>query len=782
MLEDKVLDNILTGADNTLPDEIKQRIQANIKNISKDLEDAQLNRSAKQLIGSGSRTNVSNTIADTSLSDTQLYTNISDMINNDNRISDGFGTMLDSLAQKNKKYFSIIKDYELMPILIPQINRVLMFLVNECISPDIQNNEAFQITYTGKTEERTIQEDIDKIKHDMKLDNLLRNVYTNRYKLGREYYIVIDYNKTFNHMIDMIHRKSMNETTCNMPDIQYLDTQYERLSSTINEVTANVGIMVVDESTKSQRPGSKFDDKDEPILKEATAKIELNNLNIIIDRSPIAKYVKEAHGELLAEAYSNYSMSNILSGDSLSLINEAAVTDTSKLEQLVIKLRDKKLRRCTIERLDPANVFKLKIGGKVIGYFHVTDINDCNNVVNFAQSLKDQLLKSRATNTVSAANNAEKVISKELSTRIINAFDPNIGISRIEDIDLLHDFILNNEIYRGNKRITFHYADEIYDLSRADESILTNGVFFTKLYATLLLNNIMTKVLRGRGRQIHTVKLGASPNVQRYIQNAMASLTMPENNLGTMHGSFEQLMNPFNASSDIVIPTEENDERYITTDYIPGQDVNMDDDFLKSLLNAIVSSFGLDSAVIDATNGNIQFAKTLSMESLQISNSIRNEQQDLHDEWESMCLKVLELMGNEDTVAAINNNQVVVKFFEPKSLVLQNTIDEINNAKSYAEAIADIIPELNAENSEVKRNNFVYNIIKSRTNINWTGIIDHINNAEIQTVDDKLSAKIAAVIQEYNDNTEERVINDGNGNGVNDSDEGLEDDDLGDDM
>src|SRR5699024_442020 len=191
---------------------------------------------------------------------------------------------------------------------------------------------------------------------------------------------------------------------------------------------------------------------------------------------------------------------------------------------------------------------------------------------------------------------------------------------------------------------------------------------------------------------------------------------MPEHNLGTLHGSFEQIMNPFNGASDIVIPTEEDDQQYIRTDYIPGQDVDMNDDFLRTLLNAIITSFGLDAAVLDATNGNLQFARTLTMESLQICTSIRNEQQDLHDAWANMCLKVLRIMGTDATRAALDNGQIEVSFYEPKSLIIQNTIDDINNVKSLAENIADVIPESNEEDSEQRRAAFIYQFVKSRTN------------------------------------------------------------------
>lgn len=774
-MNEQMLEMLISGVDDSIPNAAKRQLEASIQSVTKQIDDAKLNRTTKSVIGRNQTPQTPNHSA----TDSQLYTNISEMINGSTNDVAGFGTMLDSLYLKNKKYFSIIKDYEIMPILIPQINRVLMFLVNECLSPDIQNDITFMIKYVSEKDDHRIQEDIDEIKKEMKLDSMLRDVYMNRYKLGREYYLVVDYNKTFDHMLEMMQRKGLNESTASMADLDYLDMQYSGLTDTINECSIKLQVQCVTDNTNKPGSTNTRADKDTYIVNEEVT-INFDKMNILIERSPIAKYVEDAHGELLSEAYSAYSMDHIMMRMVCTGSLNEAVVDTSKLETLVQNMKKKKLQRCMIERLDPAKVFKLKIGGKVIGYFHVSDINETNsNVVNFAQSLKDQLLKTRATNMNMATKSAEEVISRELAQKIINTFDPNIGINRIEDIDLMHDYVLNNEIYKGNKRITFYYADEIFDMSRADDSILTNGVFFTKLYATLLLNNIMTKVLRGRGRQIHTVRLGASPAVQRYIQNAMATLTMPENNLGTLHGSFEQILNPFNSASDIIIPTEDDSQKYIETDYIPGQDVDMNDDFLKTLLNAIVSSFGLDSAVIDATNGNLQFARTLSMESLQICNSIRNEQQDLHDSWEAMCLEVLRIMGSEDTQDAIEKGLVKVQFFEPKSLILQNTIDDINNAKNFAEAIADIIPEFNEDGNELKRNKFVYAMVKERTNIDWAFVENELKEIDITQIGDSLEAEVRKIIREYMENIEQQQYGDQNGDGIVTGEDNTPDDPYG---
>lgn len=742
------LEHLIGGMDTTLPSAVKDQLDQTARQLSRDLEMARQAQSTSDILGG---TAAAKKKTGNISGDTEMFTTISEMINGNTKDFAGFGTLLDNLYEKNKRYFSIIKDYEIMPILIPQINRVLMFLVNECISPDIQNNNAFTIKYVGsEANASAMQSEIDRIKEEMHLDSMLWTVYMNRYKLGHEYYAVEDYQKTFDHMAEQLKAKRMNESTAGISDMDYFDQIYSGLSATINEMSCTIPITVIDEKAAQN-------DKKQ-MVSESSIQWSMKDMNIILERSPVVHMVERAHADLLAESYTKYRASNIMSKGA-SLLNEDAnmIVDSSKLEQLVDNLRKKELQRCTIIRFDPAKLFRLKVGGKVIGFFYITNVNETTtNMVNFAQSLKDQLLKSRATNLSVATQTAEEVISRELAKRILQTFDPNLGINRVEDIDLMHDFIRNNEIYKGNKRITFYYADEIFDMSRADDSILTNAVFFTKLYATLMLNNIITKVLRGRGRQIHTVQTGVSGNTQRYIDNAMASLAMPENNLGTLHGSFEQIMNPFNAASDIVIPTEEDGVQYIRTDYIPGQDIDMNDDFLRTLLNSIISSFGLDSAVLDATNGNLQFARTLTMESLQICISIRNEQQDLHPSWEAMCLRVLEIMGSDALKDAVKNNQIEVRFYEPKSLIIQNTIDDLNNVKSLAEYIADITPAFNDEGMDKTRDQFIFEYIASTSNYDFASVRELIKEVRIRAVNDNaLESKIRELIQQYADNTKE---------------------------
>ena len=745
---DEILNQLIYGNPNDISDELQRKMEKSLKNASKTFDNIRLNTESKSIYSRKNKP--APDVNDGSIS--KYFTDIKSLINDDNKVTQEFGGMLNILYEKNKKYFSLIKDYETMPILVPQINRVIMFLVNECISPDVQNSNNFVLKVTECQDAKEIQAEINKIRTEYRLDTLLREVWNNRLILGREYYITHDYNESFDNFQKILEKQTLNENIVHMNPTDYIDTIKDTLTIKINDLDFHINENVIN---------SKQD-------------LKFGDLNIIIEKSSLVSDLDSVKEQYLAESISNkYSASNIMNNiincdgiinEDFSMTSDTPI-DRERLDSIVKKLKSKKLRRGSIERLDPARTFKLEVGGKVILYLYITNIDEINtdrNLINFAQSLKDRLLKSKMANINSDAIDAKELITKTLATRIINSFDPSINVSRMEDIDLLHDFIINNEIYKGNKKITVYYPDEIYDMSRPNESILTNAVFFTKLYIMLMLNNVQTKILRGRGRQIHTVNLGISTNARRYLEYAMQALTSPESNLGTLNGSFEQLLNPLYSSPDIIIPAEDGGQQFIQTDYIEGQNVDMDDEFLKWIVSSIITTFGLDAAVLDATNGNLQFASTLSMESAQISNLIRCDQLDLLPEWRRMILKILEIAGSDNLRNAIVNNVIYVDFYTPKSNIVKTTTDELNNSKNYADTLADSIPELNTDSEDVQdiRTQFVNIVVRDKTNVDWQFVDDALDRAKGQAKMIKAKKDAHELAQSAVDNMEEKDYDD----------------------
>ena len=758
MRNPEIRNQILYGLPKDINDDIRDQLTNSIDDVSSYFDRLKNNKASDSIFGSKDKNKSKLTNQGSGVySDSFYYTNLANMINGDNRFVEECGSMLDAIASKNRKYYSIIKDYQIMDILIPQINRVIMFLVNECISPDVNNMHTFDIKYNSQNNKDNIGKEIDRIRDELGLDADLRTVYTNRLKLGREYRIVNDYNESYNDALELLQQARVNETA-GVTLTEGFNNILAPLTDRIDDITVTLNETCFTEDNFSQDTNG---NKSGP--QELDITINLNEMNIEINKSPIVDDLKDARTSIMNETVMMYSKNNardmIFNRNGCSLNEASQVIDKDRLTTIINTLKKKQLQRCMIRRPDPAKMFKLTAAGRDIGYIYTEDIDTAKSkTVNVAQALKDRLLKARVTNMNQSFSDAEDIIAKQLSEKIIKCFDPNIGINRIEDIDLLQNYFVSSGIVNGNKKITFYYKDDIFDMSRPDDSILTNAVFFTKLYSTLMMNNVLTKILRGRGRQIHTVNMGVSPMVKKYVVNAMAALTMPENNLGTLHGSFEQLLNPLNSASDIVIPSEDDSTKYIQTDYIEGQNVDMDNDFLKFLLNSIVSSFGLDPAVLDATNGNIQFAKTLTMESVQICILILNEQNTLAKAWKAYVLKCLDIEGSDALKSAISSGLVDVKFFAPKSLTLQMSVDEINNAKNYADAVADLIPIFNLDGPEIeaRRNSFIYEIVKDNTNVDWAKIDKIDAEAAIASTDIEMWNKIFETIRSYKENTQNR--------------------------
>lgn len=67
---------------------------------------------------------------------------------------------------------------------------------------------------------------------------------------------------------------------------------------------------------------------------------------------------------------------------------------------------------------------------------------------------------------------------------------------------------------------------------------------------------------------------------------------------------------------------------------------------------------------------------------------------------------------------------------------------------------------------------FIYNIVKDRTNIDWTNYERVLSDIGIETIDDELEANIRKIIQDYMENTKVEQYGDTNNDGI------VTDDDL----
>jgi hypothetical protein len=646
-----------------------------------------------------------------------------------------------------KKFYSLLSDYEIMPSLVPSLIRVLNFLVTDTISPDAQNpGKSFAI----KCSNSDVTEEIEKIRLDHNLDNILSQIVETRFRVGQHIRIVQGYNTFFSMVSQMMDNQNGLLT-------ESLITQDIR---TVETSLRNIGDSMTSEKFKTLSESTEIISKDETF----TESINLTELNISIEYGSICKdYADRINGlnASLNEA-SRYSSKNILNGthdrftfgeymlaesvlianpniSNAEVLNEAiddligkevddilnenifqqrssltsgVISDKEKITKLVKKLaKDDNIRRCSDIILDPSRTFLLKAGGRVIGCFEYTE-DSSENKKDFVKLISKTVRNSKIGKD--AYQFAEEEIARKTAEAMIASIKSDLSLSTFEEVDLFRDYLNTSGITKGNKKFKFYHVDDLFDFSREKGSLFVNCVYTVKMLAFLKHNNITTKIAKGRDREIFYVNMGASPSIRSYLTGAMETLASGNDGVyRAINGPMNRILNPYQ-NSTIVIPVEDGAEKFINADVISGQTVDMDDDLVTFLTKEAIISCDVDPAIVDLTTNNVDFAKSLSMISRERSSKTIAEQVELTPTWKRFVLKILYESGSDALRTVIDNGEIDVKLFSPKSLLLDIVQNEINNARSFADLLVDIHPLLSniKETDDISKSLATYEIVR----------------------------------------------------------------------
>ena len=663
--------------------------------------------------------------------------NLSDILSPSTKNAPSIEEDLNAVYNYSKKYYSTLKDYETMPSMIPTLVRVMNFLINEVISPDNQSESAFIIKSDSKYED-----EIEQIRKTHSLDKELRNIIGNRFRLGKVFYLVMGYTTLFNIVGNLKSQNVLNETS----SLSSLGTALSNFKSSI-ELSESIIINESFSDTKTKKNSLEIDLSKMGISLEFGGLAEsysdmITGISSMLNESVnysssvlTGKFSKDDVTvndfilyETIASSY-NYDDGLVLDklqSESIKSLNEAygdSYNGTISKDKLVkiskIIANNKSLRRANIQSLDPARVFPLKAANRIIGYFYYED--DSTTVGTFS----DYLIKSLKNAKIGkdAYKETEEKVTKKTAEFLLSNIKDNLKIDNVNDIDLLYDYIQNSKLLQGGKKYKFYYKDDIIDISRTDGSILVNSVYQAKLLAFLMHNNIVTKITKGRDREIFTVNMGASASVTPYLQAAMDTLASTNDGVyRALSGPMSKLLNP-HLNSTIIIPTQDGTDKFIQADIIQGQDVDMDMDIIKFLQNNIITSYGVDPGIIDLVNNNIDFAKSLTMLNKEMLILNINEQLDIIGGFSKFVLAILYEEGTDSLREAIDSGKIVVELYKPKSLLLELAQNEINSAKSFAEILVELSPTISIisadEDNELTKKIAIYEFVKDYVSANF---------------------------------------------------------------
>lgn len=673
------------GVSKDIPSMVADNVNKEVLEISKLMSDKD-----KSVINSYmTRARMQN--QDTNKKITDLY-----QIINDEKMLNSMKTLI---GDHNFQLAQTLKDYEIIKRCIPQIHKVITNLKNSIISPDAMAASAIGLELPSDmsdSEKSTINKIIEKYGLNERLDDIVMEYLISSVK----YITVVPYSM----IPEMLKSNNINES------IQSIENAFENMSTSLLEASGSIT------ESLNEAVEIEYYDNDNAIASNRISKFTIDDsnyktmlnetLNNIEFINGGMNYFKSAiMNEVIAEARLknddlDNSMKNIVKilqnrtksnvKNSAENINDMLTTD-GFLPRSKVRDIEKKVdfKGCHIEELDPSRVIPFKLRGTLIGYFYVEEKKnplDTSNMTNIT-SIMDRInasvyMKQTQTNNGSMV---EAMVIKSVSERLMKAIDSNFINDNYEDLNIIYEFVKINNIHKKKCKVTFFHPNDICEFKRKDGSIMKNCMFIAKLYLLTLLTNVLANVTRGSDRQIHYVKTGLTTDVEGTVNSTIRAIKQNQVRYSDI-GTINDIFNIVGSMVDVFMPISIDGERPIETETISGQNIDMNDEFLASLLRAIIQSFGLPSSIIDDFE-NIEFARTIPMANLEMAKMVLNSQNEINEP----LTKLIRLIVCYELPDLYNVNEIYAKLSPPSAIYIEMNKERLQSVMDISETLAPIM-------------------------------------------------------------------------------------------
>ena len=705
---------------------------------------------------------INNHMSRTRLVNTKKSKNVQDLyeiINNEQMLA----SMQSLIGDQNYRFSQTLKDYEMIKRCIPIIHKVLTNLKNSIISPDAMSDSAIGIEFPQNIEDRE-KDMIYKIIEKYKLNEFLDDTVMEYLISATKYTTVVPYSM----IPDMLETRSITEC------INELETELGSSKTLLETVGTYIdNSEVITESIT----GDYYETPDDAVknIKKHFTVSPIDHKKAITEAMSHIEFIDGGlnyfKNTILNEAVAEARISNDKSDNSMKKIlkilqSKSGKTVSSDMTAAAEGLIDdniiKKIRRnvdfkgCHIEELDPSRVIPFKLRGTLIGYFYVEEKNSPldNTSTNNLSTIMDKInasvyIKQNTTDT--KAIQVENMVIKSISERLIKAIDDKFINDNYDDMNIIYEFVRINQIHKKNVRVTFFHPDDICEFRKKDGSMMTNCMFLAKLYILDLLTNVLAKVTRGTDRQIHYVKTGLTTDVEGSVNSTIRAIKQNQIRYSDI-GTINDIFNIVGSMVDVFMPVSIDGERPIETETISGQNIDMDNDFLNSLLKQIVQSFGLPSSIIDDFE-NVEFARTVAMSNLEMARMVLGCQNEINEPLTKLIRSIVSYeMPDFDQV-----NEIWAKLTPPAVIVTEMNKERISAVNEVATMLVEVLLPANdgetIAEKDIRRFKELY-LRKNIPTLDWDQIDEIIHNLKkdntIQSKRDKiLSAKNGSVDQGF---------------------------------
>ena len=682
------------GVSRDIPQVVSDNIYNSVDEISKMMME-----NDKSIVNNHmSRTRLSNQSKNANIK------NLYDIINDQDMLS----SMQTLIGDQNYKFSQTLKDYEVIKRCIPQIHKVITHLKNSIISPDAMADSAIGIELPQNIKESE-KDKINKIIEDYKLNDKLDNIVEEYLISSVKYYTVVPYSM----IPDMLERNKSLDECINELQLELGEPKSLLESSGLSISNSEI----ITESISLDYYESK-DDMVSNIKKHFTVSQNdyksalteaMNNIEFI--NGGMDYFKRALLNEAIAEARvskndTDNSMKSILK-NLQSKSKKVSIDISAAAEGLLDDKTVKDIRKnvdfkgCHLEELNPSRTIPFKLRDTLIGYFYVEEKNSPldsarnNNITTIMDKINASVYMKQAGDSTGAR--VENMVIKSISERLIKSIDSKFINDNYDDMEIIYEFVRINQIHKKNCRVTFFHPDDVCEFKRKDGSIMKNCMFIAKLYLLTLLTNVLANVTRGGDRQIHYVKTGLTTDVEGSVNSTIRAIKQNQIRYSDI-GTINDIFNIVGSLVDVFMPVSIDGERPIETETISGQNIDMNNDFLNSLLKSIIQSFGVPSSIIDDFE-NIDFAKTISMSNLEVAKMVLNSQNEINEP----LTKMIRLIISYEMPEFEQVNEIYAKLTPPSVIVLEMNRERMQSISEIAETLSTILLAQNDQETSEER-------------------------------------------------------------------------------
>lgn len=362
-----------------------------------------------------------------------------------------------------------------------------------------------------------------------------------------------------------------------------------------------------------------------------------------------------------------------------------AVVDTNKVNNGKVE-NFSTVKGCYIKLIHPKDIIPIKIMDNItIGYYYVTE-NAVQPLVNKNTGITTANSPSftNVINSPENKQNLEKQMVGKIADMVVKSFDKKFLEKNDKFKELIANCLMFDDLYKKN--IQFQFIEKEYiteftvneDENGEGTSILTDSLFYSKLYLALLLFKMISIITKSNDTKLYYIKNSSvDKDVSNKVQEIARSIKQKQINIKDLM-NYNSMVTKLGANKDIFMPIGRSGERAIDFDILAGQDISMETEMMEKLRTNAISSTGVPSVMMSYIN-EADYSRTLVMANAKFMSRVVSYQSDFNPQLTELYKKIIKYNTDwdDDKIA-----RIVYKLHTPKTLNSTNMNEHINNADS----------------------------------------------------------------------------------------------------